>query len=228
MASSLPSKAGTSPGAQRRSTIPARNAPRTTSKPNSSATASSASSSSTVQRTVVWAVEPSPSRRICSSRLPRTSRGAKLRTTARTPTAASDPRATNLLLAPRNRAMAKIGNSSPTAPGGQQVAAEAAAEQVVVAQDGQQGAEGGGGQPQGHRDERVHEPGRGQDPDQHGGQGQGDQPAGHGQPPGALPEQVGIQLVAGQQEQEAQADVGQQVDLGPVGPAEGLGADQHA
>jgi hypothetical protein len=101
-------------------------------------------------------------------------------------------------------------------------------EHVVVVQDRQQRAEGGGGQPQGHRHEGVHEPGRGQDPGQDPDQGRGHQPAGDGQPPGPLPEQLRIELVPGQHEQEAEADVGQQVDLGPVGPAEHLGADQHA
>jgi hypothetical protein len=43
----------------------------------------------------------------------------------------------------------------------------------------------------------------------------------------ALPEQPEVELVAGEQEQEPEADVGQQVDLGPVGPAEHLGADEH-
>jgi hypothetical protein len=123
--------------------------------------------------------------------------------------------------------MAKIGNSSPTAPGGQQVAAEPAAQHVVVAQDGQQRAEGGGGQPQGHRDERPHEPGRLQDPDGGRGQHHRHQPADDGQPPRTLPEQPEVELVAGQQEQEAETDVGQQVDGRAVGPAEHLGADQH-
>jgi hypothetical protein len=54
------------------------------------------------------------------------------------------------------------------------------------------------------------------------------QAAAAGQLPFGLSGQVEVEFVAGEQEQEAEADVGQQVDGGPIGPAERLGADQHA
>ena len=132
-----------------------------------------------------------------------------------------------LVAGPEEQGDGEDGEQLPHRPGGQQVAAEAAAQHVVVAQDGQQRAQGGGGQPQGDRDERPHEPDRGQDPDRGRGQRHGDQPGHDGQPPGPLPEQVEVELVAGQQEQEPEPHVGQQVDGRPVGPAEHLGADQH-
>jgi hypothetical protein len=137
------------------------------------------------------------------------------------------PQGHELVVGPQEQGDGHDREQLPHRPGGQQVAAEAATEHVVVAQDRQQRTQGGGGQPEGHGDEGVHEPGRGQDPDQRGGQGRGHQPAGDGQPPRPLLEQVEVELVAGEQEQEAEADVGQQVDLGPVGPAEDLGADHH-
>jgi hypothetical protein len=43
-----------------------------------------------------------------------------------------------------------------------------------------------------------------------------------------LPQQLRIQLVASQQEQEAEPDVGQQLDVGCLGHAEHVGADQDA
>jgi hypothetical protein len=54
------------------------------------------------------------------------------------------------------------------------------------------------------------------------------QPAADREPARLLSQQPRIQLVAGQQEQEAQPDVGQQLDARRVGQAEHVRADQHA
>ena len=78
------------------------------------------------------------------------------------------------------------------------------------------------------RDEGADEPDRGEDPDQHGGQGAGRQPGDDGQTPGSLPEQAQFELVAGEQEEEAEPDVGEQLDARRLGQAEALWADEHA
>jgi len=82
--------------------------------------------------------------------------------------------------------------------------------------------------PERDRDEGAHEPDRGEDPDQRGGKGAGYQPGDDGQTPGPLPEQAQFELVAGEQEEEAEPDVGQQLDARRLGQAQGLWADEHA
>jgi hypothetical protein len=69
---------------------------------------------------------------------------------------------------------------------------------------------------------------RGQQGHHADGDGGAQRPACHGQPASPLPEQVRIELVAGQQEQEAQPDVGQQLDAAGVGQAQPVRADQDA
>ena len=60
------------------------------------------------------------------------------------------------------------------------------------------------------------------------GQQRADGPADHGHPAGSLPEQPRVQLVAGEQEQEPEADVRQQLDAAGVGQAEHVRPDQNA
>ncbi len=105
---------------------------------------------------------------------------------------------------------------------GQDEGAEPAAEHVVVPQDRQQGSERGRGEAQRNRHEGVDEPDVGERAG-HCDRETGRHEPGHdGEPAHVLGEQAQLQLVAGQQEQEAQADVGQQRDARRVGPPEDL------
>jgi len=61
----------------------------------------------------------------------------------------------------------------------------------------------------------------------HGEHGR-DQPACDGQLARLLPQQPWIQLITSQQEQKAQPDIGQQLDVGRLGQAEHMRADQDA
>ena len=75
-------------------------------------------------------------------------------------------------------------------PSREDVATERAAEHVIVAQDRQQGAQGGGGQGERNRNERPHQTGGFEQPDD--GQGQDDRhgPADQGEPAGLLSNRV--------------------------------------
>jgi hypothetical protein len=108
------------------------------------------------------------------------------------------------------------------------VPAELSAEHVVVPQDRQQRAERGGGQGQPDRHVVLDVARDGQPSGYPHGQPGGDHPADHGEAAGFLPEQMRLELVAGQQEQEAEPDVGQQLDAGQVGQAEHVRADYDA
>ena len=124
--------------------------------------------------------------------------------------------------------MPTIGKNSPTAPAGMISPPQRPAQHVVVPQDRQQRPQCGRGQRQRHRDEGVHEAGgrehAGDRDRDHGA----DQPAGHGQSPAPLPEVVQLELVAGEQEQETQADVGDQLDRVRLRQPGNLGTDQHS
>ena len=74
--------------------------------------------------------------------------------------------------------------------GREHVGPEATTEHVVVAQDRQQGAQGGGGQRERHRDERAHQPGDLEQPDDGAGQRDRHHPAHEGEAAGPLPEQA--------------------------------------
>jgi hypothetical protein len=101
---------------QIRSTIPASIAPSTTSSPNRSANASSTNSSTTAQRRVTCAVASWPSSMMRRAAVLLASHGTSDKTMARTPTKMTEISATKLPRLPRNTAMIRIGNSSPTAP----------------------------------------------------------------------------------------------------------------
>jgi hypothetical protein len=111
---------------------------------------------------------------------------------------------------------------------GEHVATELAAEHPVIAQDGQQRAQRGGGQRQPNRHvvldvaDRVQEP---RHPDRDRGR---QHPADDRQPSRPLSQQVRVELVAGQQEQEPEPHVGQQLDVLRLGDAEDVRSDQDA
>ena len=67
--------------------------------------------------------------------------------------------------------------------------------------------------------ERMDEPGRGKDTGDGDGQSGCDDPGGEGEPPGLLPEQGEIQLITGQQEEEPQTDVRDQLQTGRISPS---------
>ena len=197
------------------------------SRPKSLATTSRRSISATVQRSVVCAVACSPALRIRPIR-PETRRGARVSSSASTPTATSESSPTNLLFAPRKMATATIGRNSPTAPAAimkrpkrppsmslSRRIGSSVPRAVVVSADR-------------HRHERPHQPGELQQPDDGAGQHDGDQPAHDREAAGPLPEQAQVQLVAGQQEQEAEPHVREQLDAVRLGPAEHLRADHDA
>jgi hypothetical protein len=128
----------------------------------------------------------------------------------------------------RKTAMIRMGKSSPDSARGEDVPAELAAEHVVVPQDGQQRAQGRGRQRQPDRHVVPDVAGIGQaGRDAHSDHG-GDGPADHRQLARPLPEQRGIQLVASQQEQEAESHVGQQLDGRRLGQAQHVRADEDA
>jgi hypothetical protein len=98
----------------------------------------------------------------------------------------------------------------------------------MVPQDGQQRAERRGGQRQPDRHVVPDVPGRAQSRRHPHGEYRRDQPAQDRQRARTLPQQPRIQFVAGQQEQEAEPDIGQQLDAGRLGHAEHVRADQDA
>ena len=120
------------------------------------------------------------------------------------------------------------GEEFPDGARGVHVLAELAAEHVVVPQDGQQRAQRRGGQRQPDRHVVLDVPCRGQPGRHPHGEHGRDQPAERSPACPAAAAAARIQLVTGQQEQEAQPDVGQQLDVGRLGQAEHVRADQDA
>jgi len=116
----------------------------------------------------------------------------------------------------------------PDGPGSEHVPAELAAEHAVVPQDGQQRAQRGGGQRQADRHVVLDIAGRRQSGrHRHRDHGR-HHPAGDRQPAGPLSQQVRVELVAGQQEEEPEPHIGQQLDIPGLGQPEDMGADHHA
>ena len=120
------------------------------------------------------------------------------------------------------------GEELPDGPGGQDVPAEVTGQHVVVVQDGQQRAQRGRGQGQPDRYEGTQESEGAEDG--HGAHRDdgADQPADDGQPARVRAQQPRVELVPGEQEQEPQPDVGEQLDAGGVGQAQAMRADQDA
>jgi hypothetical protein len=58
----------------------------------------------------------------------------------------------------------------------------------------------------------VHQSGGGEEPHDGARDGSRDHPADQAQPSGPLPEQGKVELIAGEQEEEAQTDVGDELD----------------
>ena len=92
--------------------------------------------------------------------------------------------------------------------------------------DGQQRAQRGRGQGEPDRHEVAHEPDGAKDG--HGAHGDdgAEYPAAHRQPSCPRTQQPRVKLVPGEQEQEPQPDVGEQLYAGGVGQAQDMRADQ--
>ena len=149
-------------------------------------------------RSVVWDVECSPSFMIRAIRVPRARRGANVRTTASTPTEASERIATNSTLRAEEERDAENRQQFADRACRHDVAAEPPREQVVFTQDRQECAQRRRGQTQRDRHERVHETDGREDADQPGGERGSDHPAGQREPPGPLAEHGRVELVASQ------------------------------
>ena len=121
-----------------------------------------------------------------------------------------------------------MGNSSPTAPAAKMNRPNTPCQHVLVPQDRQQCAERGGGQRDGHRHEGVHEADGGQPAHDRDGEHSADRPSDECLLAGLLPQQLGIQFVAGQQEEEPQPQSGDQLDLRGIGESQHLWPDHDA
>ena len=106
--------------------------------------------------------------------------------------------------------------------------AERPPQHVVLAQDGEQSAKGCCRQGECHRYERLDVPGCLEDADDGEGESDRDSPGTQGQAAWPLPQEQWRELVAGEQEEEAETDVGQQGELTAIGPSQDLRTDQDA
>ena len=96
--------------------MPAMKAPRTTSRPKSSAIAKSATSRSAVRRTAVCALVSCPRSMTAMTRLVRSRVGALAKTNATAAKSATDSSASQKDLVLRSREIARTGPNSPMAP----------------------------------------------------------------------------------------------------------------
>jgi hypothetical protein len=95
----------------------------------------------------------------------------------------------------------------------------------VVTQDRQQRTQCRRGQTQRDRHVRVHETDAARAPTSPAASRDGDHPAEQCEPPGPLGEHGRVELVAGQQEHQPEADVGQQIEDRRFGQTETLRPD---
>ena len=194
--------------------MPARKAPSTASRWNRSVTARAPSSSSIVPRRVIWAVSFCPAADDPASRPPPARCAAAGRGRRRAPpTAHSEARAANRPWRAEEQRDRQHREQLADRARGEQVPAQPAAEQSLLPQDRQQRAESRGGQPQRDRHVRLDHPGGGEHPDHAGRQRQGADPGDQRAPAGVLAQQAQVDLVAGEQEHEAQPDVGEHPDV---------------
>lgn len=124
-------------------------------------------------------------------------------------------------------AIATIGKIHPR-PAGQQVGAKRSPEHVVVPQNGKQGAQRCRSQPECHRDECAYQSHDGKQPHDYAGDDGGGDPSYDREFSGPLPEECELQLIAGEEKDEPQADVGQQLDAFWLGQMHNLWADDYA
>ena len=176
-------------------------------------------------RSVVWDVACSPSFMIRSIRLPRARRGAKREDEGEHADRGERQDRDELAVRAEEERDAENRQQFADRTGGQDVAAEPPREQVVLTQDRQQRAQRRRGQTQRDRHERVHETDGREDADQPGGERDSDHPADQREPPGPLAEHGRVELVAGQQEHQPEADVGDQGQDRRIGQTETLRPD---
>ena len=182
----------------------------------------------TVHRRVVWAVACCPSLSICASRPPLPSRGIWLSTNAITATASSDTSPRILPCDPRKMAIATMGKNSPTAPPANKIRAKGPSQHVVVSQDRKQCAERRRGQRECNWDEGTYPAHCSKQPNDCASENGGGHPGPDCEHAGPVAEERKLQLITGQQKQEAQADNGQQLDASWLGQIESLWADDDA